>query len=431
MSVTPAPATVATVSLAHAGLTETTIGGVRAVVPITGDMMVFGGIYEQSVTLQTSDSISPVFGPSNQLIDFQIMGGGVASQIDIYDKIFLEFTVHNGSEIAALTLPPAWYAIMSLELQVDGNTIKQYSYSQGMENMYACVAPRFEHNYTYAELGYPDAAFTAATGITIAAGVSRTFCIPIHHMFEELMHIPLKAVSSNITIRTYFQPGAGYYFSTSASTTISCTQVRMVATGQQLTDSAAQILANDVRASILKVPAIVQQVRPLTIGALTAADSGPILSNVRAATPQIRVWLYDAPITTPQSKLATVTFTSWKFLNQSGAMVNLGSLYQFETLQWTATHYGQYNVVLPQSVSSDVAGAAVLKWVDQGPALHFCKEVSPTLRNKVRHGAFSLQGYEQFIFNGTYTNGFGLAFYDCLNFLRLQNGSLVYEYQTA
>lgn len=415
--------------LGSLGLMKGNIGGTGVIVPSNSGSMLNGNVYEQTVTLTTSNSISPVFGSSQQQIDIQIAGAGTSNQIDVYNQMFLEFTVNNDDGVNALRLPPAWYAIGLLQLLINGNSVSQFQYPMNLEQSYICRATIHEHERLYAQLGYPDGVFTN-TGITIAAGGSRTFLIPLHHVWPELMKLPIKAIVDNVTVRSYWNPGSGYYFSTSASTSISCSQLRIIASGQQLSGPASAELQANAMSSVTKLPCIIPQNRSINVGALTASASAPSVLNMQGALVQLRALLYDSNITTPESKLNTETFLNWQYLNATGAIVNLGSYWQYENMAWTATHYGKAMRVLPASVGAGDSAAEVLKYVDKGPSIIFCKDVPRVMTNESRHGGYSCSGAESFSVTATLTNGVALIFFDILGWATLSNGHLTYTYQS-
>jgi hypothetical protein len=425
MTAVPTGDAIRKATLAHEGLMETTVDGVPAILPTNSSTMLFGGVYEQSVTIQSPQGFSGVFLSSDTYTDFQIAGSGAASQVDFFDSMYLEFTVQNNDGANALKLPPAWYAFASIWLQVNGNQMAQYNSGQQLEDMYAKRAALIDHNHSYAQLGYPDATF-AATGITIAASGSRTFLVPIHYLFPEWMKLDLAWIKDNVTLRFYWNAAAGYYWSTSASTTMSLTKLQIIAIGPQLAGEGSASLRAAGAASVVKIPCIIPQNRTFNLGALTATPSGNQITNLMGALSQVRMWVYDSPPTTPQGKQVTDTFDSWIFNSASGTPINQGNFFQYEVLQWQSKHYGKWMRVLPQSVGSSVAGAEVLKYIDQGPSISFCKEIASVVMNTSRHGAYSAVGSESISITGTYANGYVLAFFDVLGFVRIANGNVSY-----
>lgn len=436
LSVTPPGSVLASTSLAAEGLQKTMVNGQPAIIPASAGSMVLGGITQVTQTVTTSDNIQVLLQGSENFIDFQIAGTGAQVAFDYYNKIFLEVTVLNGSGASALTVPPAWYMFSRIEMRVQDNPVKTYSYAQQMEDWFFSVCPRMEFQSSYELLGYPVDDFSSVAGFAIPASSSQTFFIPLHYLFTELVEgIPLAAIVTPITLRFYFNQGSGYYFSTSASTSLSVSTARIIASGQQLDGVGRTALTAMAKGSVIQVPCIQPQVRPFTFGAVTAGtSSGTVLSNVQGACAEFSMWLYtNGNPSTPQGKLGTTTYSEFIFNNQAGQLVNTGARTQQELFTYFIESYGKEMVVYPQSIPSSTT--PTLRYVDQGPRLSFCQHIVPTKRSLVRHGSFSLKGYETVQVTapaGGYADARGLGFYYILaQFVVDAVGNVTFVYQSA
>lgn len=439
MSISPTPpgSVVAQTSLAVEGLQKTLVGGQPAIVPSASSLMVFGGITRKTSTISTNNNIAASLGASPNFLDFQIAGSGAGLNFDYFNKILFEINIQNLSGVNPLIVPPAWYMFTSIEMRIDDNPVKSYTYPQQMEDMYFSVCPRFEYESTYELLGYPVSDFSSVAGFSIPVGGQQTFILPMHYLFSELVDgIPLRAIKSNITLRFNFNTATQYVFSTSLSTTLNVTNARITASGQQLAGEASDALFNMTKGTTIRVPCIQPQVRNIVFGGVAdGALSSLQLSQIRGACVEISLWLYDNGIpSTSNGRLATTTFSEFDFVDQAGQPANTGERRQVELLTYQAEAYGKDQVVIPQSVPSLVT--PILRYIDQGPRLSFCQHVVPTKRSIMRHGSYTLMGFENFAVKPpagvTFTNAAALAFYYILATLNIDTmGNVTFVYQQS
>lgn len=255
-------------------------------------------------TIQAQGSLSGLI-QNGSSIDFYLQNLGV----DVIDPsgTIIQLQITNGGASAA-TFIPAYLWFQSIQVMINGGQVLYTIYPENMmtdlmyldaekTQMVADMQNWVPGTYS-SEILAPAVAPSASrpTGVTLAAGASRTFYIPLSTILDQTQ-FPISC-STPWRFRCFFATDILATTSALAATTLlQVTQAQMFVIGKEYSSQAKQVLVNQIKSGVHAFSGYVSEEQTILIssGAVSAnTTTNQTLSNCNGRYSQIHCFLRQA-----------------------------------------------------------------------------------------------------------------------------------------
>jgi hypothetical protein len=328
-------------------------------------------------------SFASFFSANPVMVDFDYPVSSRSSEINYLQDAYIQFTLVNSGSDPVLLLPTnAWFSQM--QLLIDQAPMVQY-YPQSSFWMQEALRSTVAAG-SVAALEAVAAASLATTysSYSFAPG-TQTFTLPLKNLTFMENNVLLQSISSRIQMRVYFNPGNLCVASTTTEpyTSVSCTNMQLICTGQKLSEAAYQI----ARANSLKCTTIVPQVtvsqKNVNVGDCTAhIPTAQFVINGPGANLGM-LFLINTAGAVQETALQPVATDQIILYTAEGSQYNSGQILTDLLLRQEALDYFPLSpVVIPTCYLSNYV------------YMSFCKYAFEGLSNTRIHGSYRQSGQE-------------------------------------